>query len=213
MANRRASWVAVLVLVLCLPACALPNHSAHKLAELASRAGAGVDIQPLASPRDALARADLVVRGTLVDVKQGVTFATDNSELASRLSSDDSLFVVDVSEVIARDPAAVVDGKAYVNVLTGEVSAGSLARANPRAEVVAAAFELPAEPMPRVRYVRPGSRPANAPLIGAFLDGVWLQGEADASMYGLYFTREELPSAWASPTTLREYADRLRAAR
>lgn len=127
--------------------------------------------------------------------------------------SEYSALVIEVEDVVSGDASLVRQGVVYANVLTGETSPGRLARANPRADVVAVLYLLPTEPIPEVRYVRPDSIPKDDPLMGAFLDGVWLQGRADTVMYGLHGNWEELPAAWTRAQTVDEYVGRIRDAR
>ena len=77
---------AVAVALLTVTGCAGQGEapSAKRLAALTSN-GVHVDYTPLASPREAVAEGDLIVRGTLTDVVDGITVKSpDRSRPSAR---------------------------------------------------------------------------------------------------------------------------------
>lgn len=167
-----------------------------------------VDFDPLRSPADAVAQSDLIVRGTLVRVEQGIEIKTGDAALTRRFQNRYATFVVAVDAVLAGDAKLVTDGHVYVQVgKAATVDTGALAKANPRPDTVLVLEDLGAwRPVPGATVSRPSGVPAGAALFTAFPDGLWLQGKADAGMVGVQAHADELGEAWGAPKTLDEFA-------
>lgn len=173
-----------------------------------------VDFTPLASPRDAVAKSDLVVRGTLAAVAPGVTAVYPDADVTRRAAQSYATFVVDVTEVLSGDAGQVTDGQVFVRVRRSPVvSLDDLAGLNTRPEVVLVLDDVTADvPHPTARVVRPAAIPADAPLFAAFTDGMWFQGDGDAAMHGVVAHADELAPAWRGVTTVDAFARAIAAA-
>lgn len=170
--------------------------------------GINVDYTPLASPKDAVAKADLIVEGTLSDVADGIALTFPDPRYTERRADAYATFVVTVEKVISGDPAKVRDGRVYVAVHKSRAAQiGQLAGANPRPRIVAALDDISTwTPSSGVRVLRPAAVPSSAPLYAPYNDAMWLQGADDSEMSGLYAQPDELAAAWGGPRTLGQFA-------
>jgi hypothetical protein len=191
-----------------------PDASAHRLAALTSR-GVQVDYTPLASPRDALAKGDLVVRGTLTDVVDGPSVNYPDPLYTQREAGGYATYVLTVDEVLGGDPAKLRDRRVYVSVeKSPSTRIADLAVANSRPSVVAVLDDISDwRPAPGATVTRPPAAPAGAPLFFAYTDGLWLQDAGAAEMTGVQAEPSDLPAAWNHPKTVAEVAAALRAAK
>jgi len=192
--------------------CGAQTHSpsAQRLAALTSK-GIELDYTPLASPRDALAKGDLVVSGTLSDVTDSVALQSANPIENERLQGTYATFVLTADEVISGDPSKLRDRRVYVTVnKSRSTDVSALAHANSHPRVVAVLDDISDwKPAPGVTV----TKPADAPLYYAYSDGLWLQDPSAAQMTGLYAEPHELPAAWNGPTTVAQVAAALRGAK
>lgn len=186
---------------------AAPSGSAADFAAQVAR-DMHVDYDPLRSPADAVAQADLIVRGTLVRVEPGIEVKAADTALTKRYQNKYATFVVAVDEVLAGDAGQVTGGHVYVQVMKAPtVDTGALAKANPRPDTVLVLEDLGAwRPVPNATVNRPSGVPAGAALFTAFPDGLWLQGKADARMVGVRAHADDLGAAWGAPATLDEFS-------
>jgi hypothetical protein len=189
-------------------------ESAAPLSRLLTR-DMHVDFTPLASPRDAVAKADLVVRGRLAAITDGVTAVYADPLLTQRAAGSYLTFVVDVAEVLSGDAGRVSEGRVYLRVRRSPAVTLEAVRAlNTNPEVLLVLADVTSDvPHPSARYVRPASVPDGASLFAAYTDGVWLQDDGDAVMHGLGAHLDELSPAWQGVTTIAAFADAIRAAR
>ena len=207
---------AVAVALLTVTGCADQGQapSAKRLAALTSH-GVQVDYEPLASPRDAVAGSDLIVRGTLTDVVDGISVKYPDPLATERDAGTYATYVLAVDEVLSGDAAKVRDRRVYVAVNkspTTEVA--DLARANSKPRVVAVLDDISAwKPMPDATVARSAAVPEGAPLYFAYTDGLWLQDEGAAAMIGLQAEPRELSAAWNGPQTVADFAATIRAAK
>lgn len=171
--------------------------------------GRDLDYDRLASPADAVAKGELIVRGTVVDVGAGVTFGGPGAAEAGRTISFATL-VIRVDETIKGDVPA--GGTVHALVSTGSrADAADLAGLNRRFAAVAVLDDISAwRPTPSTTVVRPDVMPADGPLYMAFPDGLWLQGRADTAMVGPYADVRDLPPQWGPVRTVDRYAAALR---
>lgn len=176
--------------------------SASGLAGLATR-GLDVDYDPLASPEAAAGASEMMVRGKLVDVTDGITHS-GKAEQAGR-GNPYATFVIDVDASLKGSLAKGT--KVYVQVNKSSTSnPAELANLGKGLDVVAVLDDISGwSPAPGVTVVRPAGMPATGPLYLAFPDGLWLQGTADKAMVGVHAHAEELDKAWGAPQTLDQY--------
>jgi hypothetical protein len=185
------------------------NVSKGSAAALAERAGAGleVDYTPLASPADAVAKADLIVRGTLVKVTDGIQVGG-----AGRSVGQYATFVVKVDEVLAGKAQA--GATLYVAVLRStSASPAELNKLNSSSRVALVLDDITSwSPYRGAKVVRPAGVPADAPLYMPYTDGVWMQGAADKQMHGIGAHLTDLSAAWGSAQTVDQFSAKITAA-
>lgn len=196
------------------PAQESASGSVDKLVKMIET-GIEVDYTPLESPKGALQKADLIVRGVLVDVTDGVSVQYDDPALTARRAGGYLTLVVDVTKVLAGDASRVKDGKVYVEVPRSPVTSPSeVSRANPRAQVVMVLDDLGDwRPQPNAKVKPPAGVPADANLFAAYNDGLWLQGPADQEMRGIGVHRSELAPEWGQVRTIDQFASTIERAR
>jgi hypothetical protein len=170
--------------------------------------GVNVDYTPLASPRDAVSTADLIVEGTLTDVVDGIALTYPDPRYTERRAGSYATLVVTVEKVISGDPGKVRDGRVYVTVHKSRAAQiGRLAGANPHPRTVAVLDDITTwTPSSGVRVTRPGAIPSNAPLYAPYNDGLWLQGPDDTEMSGLHAHPDELAAAWGRARTVAQFS-------
>ena len=207
---------AVAVALLTVTGCAGQGEapSAKRLAALTSN-GVHVDYTPLASPREAVAEGDLIVRGTLTDVVDGITVKSPDPLSTERQAGAYATYVLAVDEVLSGDAAKVRDRRVYVTVSKSRTTEiADLARANSKPSVVAVLDDISAwKPTPDATVTRPAAAPEGAPLYFAYSDGLWLQDEGAAAMIGLQAEPRDLTAAWNGPQTVADFAATIRAAK
>jgi hypothetical protein len=207
---------AVAAALLAYSGCGIEGEppSAKRLATLTSH-GVHVDYTPLASPRDALAQGDLVVRGTLSDIVDVVEVTYPDARETERQAGQYATFVLTVDEVLSGDPGKLRDGRVYVTVNKSPTTdIAALARANSRPQVIAVLDDISGwKPTPDATVARRAELPAGAPLFFAYSDGLWLQDAGAAEMTGVYAEPRDLAAAWNGPKTVAQVAAALRAAK
>jgi hypothetical protein len=177
-------------------------------------AGVNIDYTPLTSPQDAVAKADLIVEGTLTGVVDGIGLTYPEPLYTERKANSYATFVITVERVISGDPAKVLNGRVYTTVhKTRAAQIDQLAGANPRPRIVAVLDDITNwTPARDVRVNRPAAVPSSAPLYAPYSDGIWLQGPGDAQMYGLHADPDELATPWGGPSTVSQFAAAIRGA-
>jgi len=171
-------------------------------------AGVDIDYTPLSSPEDAIQKSDLIVRGRVVDVMDGIGFEYSDSEESERQQARYATFVVEVEEVLARNASEVLDDRVYVQVpRSPATSIEQLSAANSRADAIFILDDITKwQPTPDAIVVPPSGIPSEAPLLTPYTDGGWLQGPKDAAMMGIGIEPAELGSGWEQVDTLDELA-------
>jgi hypothetical protein len=166
--------------------------------------GLDVDYNQLASPADAMSQSELVVRGTVAGITEGITFSGPNAAQAGR-SAPYVTLAIDVESTL--NGPALAGGTVFAQLNTSSAAnPPELARAGTGLPVVAVLDDISGwSPARGVTVVRPDGVPANGPLYFTFPDGLWLQGSGDATMVGVHAHPAELPAAWGSPQTLAQY--------
>ncbi|GAA4684777.1 hypothetical protein [Phytohabitans rumicis] len=215
--NKAVNLVVAAALAALATGCASANAnekastgSARELAEVAGR-GVDGDYSPLASPKEAVGEADLIVQGTLVEVGAGIQVSYPDAAQTKQESDGYATFVIAVDKVLDGDASRVVDGKVYVAVRKGVATTPEqLSALNPRASVVAVLDDITTwRPVPEATVVRPAGIPAAGPLYYAYHDGLWLQGTQDDQMYGIDVEHEELTPAWGGVREVEDLATTL----
>ena len=191
-----------------------PDPSAQRLAALTSR-GVQVDYTPLASPREALAKGDLVIHGTVTDVIDGPSVKYPNPLYTQRDAGGYVTYVLTVDEVLAGDPTKLRNRRVYATVeKSPSTRTDDLAAANSEPSVVAVLDDISDwKPTPDATVTRPAATPADAPLFFAYTDGLWLQDAGAPEMTGVQADPSELPAAWNHPKTVADVTAALRAAK
>jgi hypothetical protein len=209
---RKALTLPVLVLAVVFGGCS-GDSSPAKSSTIATfvsltASGVNVDYTPLASPQDAVAKANLIVEGTLTDVVDGIGLTYPNPLYTERQANTYATFVITVERVISGDAAKVLNGRVYATVHKSRAAEiDELAGANPHPRIVAVLDDITNwSPARGVRVNRPAAVPSSAPLYAPYTDGVWLQGAADAEMYGLHADPDGLASPWGRPRTVRQFS-------
>lgn len=187
-----------------------PSLSATDFVTAAAR-GLDVDYDRLASPAAAVSASELIVRGTVTDVTEGITFGGTNAAQVGR-SAPYVTLVIDVDSTL--NGPTVTASTVYAQLNTSSVAElPDLAQAGAGLQVVAVLDDISGwSPAPGVSVVRPAGVPATGPLYFAFPDGLWLQGSGDTTMIGVHAARAELAPAWGAPRTLDQYWATLRTA-
>jgi hypothetical protein len=207
---------AVAAALLVVSGCGIQGEapSAKRLAALTSH-DVHVDYTPLESPRDALAKGDLVAFGTLTDIVDVVAVTHADARENERRAGAYATFVLTVDEVISGDPAKLHDRRVYVTVNKSRATEiAALAGANSHPRVVAVLDDISDwKPSPDATVTRSAPMPPDAPLYFAYSDGLWLQDDDDAAMTGVYAEPRDLPAAWNGPQTVTEVVASLRAAK
>ena len=168
------------------------------------REGYDVDFEPMRSPQDALQQSQLIVRGTLVDVFDGVEIDYPDDAVTERARGTYATFELSVEDVLFGDESLVTEGSVYVQVAkTPAVSAGDMAAANPRPSVLAFLIDIGGwSPGEQASVVRPDGLPEDAALLFANPDGLWLQTANDDELVAIHADRYALDPSWDDPRTL-----------
>jgi hypothetical protein len=211
------SLSATLALALAVSACGHEQDEAESAEEFAQQLALGVDLSyiGMGSPRQMIAESDLVARGVLTDVFEGVEYEYEGPADDGRYTGIYLTFEVAVEEVLAGDESLVRDGKVYVMVdKANPTSPRDLAAANPRPEVLLVLLDhtqwLPDHAS---AVIRPERMPSDAPIFFARPDGLWLQTPSDQEMVSPFTTTEALDPTWGRPRTIDEMAEVVRACR
>ena len=170
--------------------------------------GVNVDYTPLASPRDAVAKADLIVEGTLTDVTEGIDLTFPDRRYTERKAGSYATFVVTVDRVVSGDAAKLRDKRVYLAVRKSRTAQiGELAGANPQPRIVAVLDDITDwTPAADVGVTRPAALPPDAPLYAPYTDGIWLQAAGDTAMHGLHADPQALTAAWGHPQTVSQFS-------
>jgi len=170
--------------------------------------GINVDYTPLASPRDAVAKADLIVEGTVTDVTEGIGLTFPDPRYTERKAGSYATFAVTVDRVVSGDAAKLRDKRVYLSVRKSRAAEiGELAGANPQPRIVAVLDDITDwKPAAGVRVTRPGAVPADAPLYAPYTDGIWLQATGDTAMHGLHADPHALAATWGRPQTVSQFS-------
>lgn len=182
--------------------------SAKEFVALAST-GMDVDYEPLASPKAAVDKGDLIVEGTLIDVVDGIQLQHPNPMYTRQQAGTYATLVIDVTKVIDGE---LTGNRAYVQLAKSPVvTTAELAKANQRPKVIAVLDDITSwKPSPDVTVARPAALPGNTSLYAPYTDGIWLQASGDAEMYSIETDRTRLTPAWGNPRHVNDYSAALR---
>lgn len=187
--------------------------SAAALAATLSK-GYDADYDQLASPRQAIERSDLIVRGTVTEVFDGVSVDYPDEQRTARGRGTFVTLRVSVAEVISGALPPAGDGSVFVQVRKSPiVSTADVAAASANSPTVAILENITQwTPSEGSSLARPARMPATAPIFFAYLDGLWLQDAADDAMTGVGADRDELGAEWENPRTLDDLAAKIKSA-
>jgi len=176
--------------------------------------GIHLDCEPLAGPADAVAKSDLVVTGTLADIREGVRVVYPDPAYTERRAGSYATYVVRVDSVVSGNPAGVAGGHVYVAVAKSRsATIEELAAANPHPRVVVVLSDLGRwDPGRGATVQRPSAVPADAPMQNALCDGLWLQDTGAPVMRGVHAQVDDLAPGWEGIRTVDAYATAIRAA-
>jgi hypothetical protein len=190
----------------------LPAGSAQSLVSTLSR-NYHADFDPLATPRQAVDLSNLIVRGRVAEVSDGIAFQYPDPDQTARERGTFVTLRLTVTEVVsATTHAPPVGSSVYVQVRKSPtVSTEEVVRAASTANAVAMLEDItnwvPAE---GAELVRPSGMPATGPFYFAFPDGLWLQGQDDPRMIGLGSELDDLAAEWGNPQTLDQLVAAIR---
>ncbi|GGP63676.1 hypothetical protein [Saccharothrix coeruleofusca] len=173
------------------------------------------DYTPLASPRQAVEKSDLIVRGTVEEVFDGISTSYPDKQRSARSAGSYVTFRVSVDQVLSGPDAQIQGGAVYVQVAKAQSTpTEAVAKANPKPSAVLVLDDITDwKPAPDATVHRPARLPDGARLYFAFTDGLWLQGAGDRAMVGTAAHREDLAPDWGSPTGLDDLARAIENAR
>lgn len=157
--------------------------------------------EPVGSPKELAAIADLVVVGHIRSVADGRVQMADSERPLST-----AVFAVSVSAVLVGAQDSILNGLIYFEVLRpGKLEILELERRLPEGEVVL--FLADRTSVDGVDNSSAG-RPTGARLYAPYAQGFWIAGDADAvSVY--VEDLAELPDGWAGLDTIPELLDSL----
>lgn len=173
------------------------------------------DYEPLATPRQAVEQSDLIVRGTVEEVFDGISVTYPNAGETKRGQDKYVTLRVSVADVVSGADSSVSDGQVFVQVPKSQsVSTEDIAAVNPRADAVLILEDITDwTPVPGATVARPAEQPAKTPIFFAFSDGLWLQGSQDEAIVGTIAGVDDLGPAWQTPGTLDELVQVIKSAR
>lgn len=171
-----------------------------------------VDFDPLASPAEAVRKADLIVTGTVVDIVEGITVTFADPAMEG-VAGNFTTFVVAVDRVLTGTGARHGD-RVYASVRSSlQTSAKDLATLNPKAKTVLVLDDITTwKPHPAATIVRPAAIPGDARLYAPYSDGIWLQGPRDTRMASVHAEPADLAASFGAPQTVDQFAATLAAA-
>lgn len=204
---RTLTLIAAVAAGVVLAGCGGPTESASDFVE-EMRTGVSADYEPMGPPEEALAQTELVVRGSVVEVSDGMEVEYPDAAVNARSGGGYATFHVRVGDVLAGNASLVTDNHVYVQVIkSADVSSGDLASANPGPSAVVFLRDLSGwSPLEEATVARPEAMPDDAVLFFASLDGFWIQTEQDDEMVGLHADRQRLDPTWGAPRTLDDMA-------
>lgn len=200
--RRTASGLLLTACLLLITGCGVAhNGSASSLATIAAK-GYTADFAPLESPEDALAKADLIVQGRLIDVLDGMKITYADEATTEREAGSYVTLVIERGLALKGGEADT----AYVQLpVSPSTSPAELRRENPQAEVLIVAENIDRwRPSPDAKVERPRGMPDRGSLYFAFNDGVWLQGPNDDRAVGVHAELDNLKPAWGEPQTIAD---------
>lgn len=173
------------------------------------------DYDPLASPRQAIDLSDLIVRGTVEEVFDGISTTYPDKQSTERAQGSYVTFRVSVAEILSGPSDVVKDQTVYVQVSKSRSTpTADLAKANPKAQAVLILDDITDwKPAPNATVNRPGRIPDSVPLYFAFTDGLWMQGASDDAMVSSAAHREDFAPAWGKPNTLDDLVTAIKKAK
>jgi hypothetical protein len=173
------------------------------------------DYEPLATPRQAVEQSDLIVRGTVEEVFDGIAITYPDAGESKRGQGRYVTLRVSVADVVSGAGDSVRDGQVFVQVpKSRSVPTKDIAAANPKADAVLILEDITNwTPVPGATVARPAEQPAKTPIFFAFSDGLWLQDSQTEAPVGTIAEVDQLGPAWQTPGSLDELVQVIESAR
>jgi len=198
-----------LFLSACLIGCGSSGATTSTVAFVAELQRAqSVDYTPLESADHAVSRADLIIRGRIEDVRDGLRIASPRG--GGRIFAEMATLEVRIEEVISGSVARGAPLRVQVRIAGSSVT--GLRRLLPDTDVILILDDITkwrpfGEEATSIEY--PAGVDADDTLFMPYTDGIWFDGDG-ALRGGL--DQVTLADGWGSPRTINELEDTLRAA-
>jgi hypothetical protein len=207
LAHPATRVIAGLLMVLAIVAARSHDRDRSAVAfASALRYGIAVDYTPLPSPGYALTHSTAVVDGHLESVTEAPVYSHGDPLTDARTRGQFVVLAIRVDRVVHGSVPASTTGLLYVRQSVGFATARELSDIMPVARVVVIVGD---EPVDGTVTEWPDGLPSGTPLPSAYIDGLWLQGEGDATMVGVHADADALTPAWGTPRTIDTFLDEL----
>lgn len=165
------------------------------------------DYDPLASPADAIKRADLIVVGRTTGISEGVAISSPEG-----LWNQMTTFTVVVDDVIAGDSAAASSGEIVLQVFRSPLTPiEELQAARPDGQAVFILDDITKwSPFTEAKFEYPDGLGTGSRLFTPFNDGMWFDG--GATVHGAMVEPGELAKGWGEVGNLQQLIDALKVA-
>lgn len=203
--TARAVAGLLMVLAIVPPSSHDRDRSAVAFAS-ALRDGIAVDYTPLPSPGYAMAHSAVVVDGHLEGVTEAPVYSHGDPVTDARTRGRFVVLAVRVDRVLRGAVPESTTGLLYVRQLAGVATAQELSAIVPRVRI---ALVVADEFVAGTVTAWPDGLPSGTPLVGAYIDGIWLQGDDDTTMVGVHANPDALTSAWGTARTIDTFLDEL----
>jgi hypothetical protein len=170
----------------------------------ALRDGIAVDYTPLPSPGYALTHSEAVVDGHLEGVTEAPVYSYGDQGTDARTRGQFVVLAIRVDRVVHGSAPVSAAGVLHVRQLVGSATARELSDIMPIARVTVVVADVS---VAGTVTGWPDSLPSGTPLLSAYIDGFWLQGEVDATMVGVHTNPDALAPAWGTPRTIDTFLD------
>lgn len=166
------------------------------------------DYEPVSTPLELAAQADLVVLGSLESAVEGRSVAMAPGEPASLFNV---VFTVEVEEVVKGDETQLTDDRVYVEVeRAAYLDVADFQKALPAGQVLLFLDDRTELDASSTVINNFAGRPAESRIFTPFVQGFWLSG--DGRLIGGYEDLQANPPGWHGVTDLEDLLGVLRSA-